>query len=232
MRKAPSSSRMLALVRPKTLRNEVEQAVRDAITSGRYPPGSRLIERELCESLGVSRTSVREALRKLEADKLITNVSHKGPSVAVISREEASELYTLRALLEGFAAHEFALHGSDAAIAEFGRHVVELRKQAAAKHQAGVLRAKTALYEVLLDNCGNSLVKEVLIGLHSRVSLLRVTSLMHPERLPRSLAEIGRLHRALKARNAEGAKLQAQKHIANAKIAALRMIEVRQSLPH
>ncbi len=232
MRKAPTSLQAIALVRPRTLRDQVEQVIREAIASGRYPPGTRLIERELCESLGVSRTSVREALRKLEAEKLITNVSHKGPSVAVISREEASELYALRALLEGFAAQEFALHGSDAALAEFGKRVGELREQAAAKHQEGVLRAKTALYEILLDNCGNSLVKDVLIGLHARVSLLRVTSLMHPQRLPRSLAEIGRLHRALKARDAEGAKLEAQRHITNAKVAALRMIEAQRSMPH
>ncbi|BCG01412.1 GntR family transcriptional regulator (plasmid) [Paraburkholderia sp. PGU19] len=198
--------------------------LRQAIMSGRFAPGARLIERELCESLGVSRTSVREALRKLEAEKLVRSVPHKGPIVAVISQQEASELYALRGLLEGFAAHEFARLASDAAIAQFGEAAKELRTQATAQDQAGVLKAKTALYEVLLDNCGNALVKEVLNSLYSRVNLLRATSLMHPDRLPSSLREIDKLYKALKARDADEAQALARLHVANAEKAAMRML--------
>jgi DNA-binding GntR family transcriptional regulator len=214
----------IGLVRPETLRHQVENVLRQAIMSGRFAPGARLIERELCESLGVSRTSVREALRKLEAEKLVRSVPHKGPIVAVISPQEASELYALRGLLEGFAAHEFARLASDAAIAQFGEAAKELRTQATAQDQAGVLKAKTALYEVLLDNCGNALVKEVLNSLYSRVNLLRATSLMHPDRLPSSLREIDKLYTALKARDADEAQALARLHVANAEKAAMRML--------
>jgi DNA-binding GntR family transcriptional regulator len=214
----------IGLVRPETLRHQVENVLRQAIMSGRFAPGARLIERELCESLGVSRTSVREALRKLEAEKLVRSVPHKGPIVAVISKQEASELYALRGLLEGFAAHEFAKIASDAAIAQFGEAAKELRVQATAQDQAGVLKAKTALYEVLLDNCGNALVKEILNSLYSRVNLLRATSLMHPDRLPSSLREIDKLYKALKARDADEAQELARLHVANAEKAAMRMI--------
>src|ERR1700748_2654106 len=120
----------MGLVRPETLRHQVEHVIRQAIMSGRFAPGARLIERELCETLGVSRTSVREALRRLEAKNLVRTVPHKGPVVAVISRQEASELYALRGLLEGFAAYEFARIASDAAIASFGEAAKELRVQA------------------------------------------------------------------------------------------------------
>ena len=214
----------IGLVRPETLRHQVENVLRQAIMSGRFAPGARLIERELCESLGVSRTSVREALRKLEAEKLVRSVPHKGPIVAVISPQEASELYALRGLLEGFAAQEFARLASDAAIAQFGEAAKELRTQATAQDQAGVLKAKTALYEVLLDNCGNALVKEVLNSLYSRVNLLRATSLMHPDRLPSSLREIDKLYKALKARDADEAQALARLHVANAEKAAMRML--------
>jgi DNA-binding GntR family transcriptional regulator len=214
----------IGLVRPETLRHQVENVLRQAIMSGRFAPGSRLIERELCETLGVSRTSVREALRKLEAEKLVRNVPHKGPVVAVMSREEAAELYALRALLEGFAAHEFARIASNAAIAQFGEAARELRVQASAQSQDGVLKAKTALYNVLLDNCGNHLVKEILNSLYSRVNLLRATSLMHPDRLPSSLREIDKLYKALKARNADEAQEIARLHVQNAEKAAMRML--------
>jgi DNA-binding GntR family transcriptional regulator len=64
------------------LRHQVEHVLRQAIMLGRFAPGARLIERELCETLGVSRTSIREALRRLEAERLVCIVPHKGPIVA------------------------------------------------------------------------------------------------------------------------------------------------------
>jgi len=88
-----------------------------------------------------------------------------------------------------------------------------------------VLKAKTDLYDVLLDNCGNGLIKEMLTSLYSRVNLLRATSLMHPDRLPASLKEIDKLYKALKARNAEAAEAAARLHVANAEKAAMRMLE-------
>lgn len=214
----------MGLIRPETLRHQVENVLRQAIMSGRFAPGARLIERELCETLGVSRTSVREALRKLEAEKLVRNVPHKGPVVAVMSRAEAVELYALRALLEGFAAHEFARLATDEAIAQFGEAAKMLRARATAQDQDGVLKAKAALYDVLLDNCGNHLVKEILNSLYSRVNLLRATSLMHPDRLPSSLREIDKLYKALKARDADEAQELARQHVLNAEKAALRML--------
>jgi DNA-binding GntR family transcriptional regulator len=215
----------IALVRPETLRHQVEHALRQAIVSGRYAPGARLIERELCETLGVSRTSVREALRRLEAEKLVSSVPHKGPIVAVMSKQEATELYAIRGLLEGFAAGEFARLADAAAIARFGDMAKVLRARALAGDQAGVLSAKTGLYDVLLDNCGNALVKEILTSLYSRVNLLRATSLMHPDRLPSSLREIDKLFKAIKARDPAAAQAAARLHVANAEKAAMRMLE-------
>ena len=214
----------LGVVRPETLRHQVENVLRQAIMTGRYAPGDRLIERELCETLGVSRTSIREALRKLEAEKLVHIVPNKGPIVAVISQQEAAELYALRGLLEGFAAREFAVRAGDADIARFGAAVRQLHDAGNAQDQARVLQAKTALYDVLLSHCGNSLVKEILTSLHSRVNILRATSLMHLQRLPASLQEIDNLYQAIKDRDADAAQAAAQLHVANAEKIALRLL--------
>ena len=73
-----------------TVRSMVAQKLREAIMSGTLKPGQRLIERELCEMTGVSRPSIREALRLLEADGLVNTVPHRGPVVSTISLEEQS----------------------------------------------------------------------------------------------------------------------------------------------
>ncbi|MES1941740.1 GntR family transcriptional regulator [Salinisphaera sp. T5B8] len=217
----------ISAVRADTLRRQVEDAVRQAITSGKYAPGERLIERELCEGLGVSRTSLREALRKLEAEKLVKIVPHKGPMVAVVTPEEARELYEMRGLLEGFAAREFALHASDSAVAQFRKTAKSLRTAAEAGNTDKVLSAKGRLYDIMLVNCGNSLLSEVLHSLFSRINLLRATSLMHPERLPHSLAEIDELAGAFEVRDADKAQTLAARHVANAYQVALTMLGER-----
>lgn len=214
----------IGVIQPDTLRQKVEDALRDAIISGLYLPGERLIERMLCEELGVSRASVREALRKLEAEKLVEIIPHKGPVVSSISLEEARQLYALRAVLEGFAAREFALKASDENIEGFTKAAKKLRQAVRGRERENVLKAKTALYDIMLENCGNALVHEILRGMHSRINILRATSLVDAERLPRSLAEINALAQAFKKRDADAAQRIASEHVINASVVALRYL--------
>jgi DNA-binding FadR family transcriptional regulator len=98
---------------------------------------------------------------------------------------------------------------SDNAIERFGEAPKALRARAQEQDQQGVLAAKTALYDVLLDNCGNTLVKELLTSLYSRVNLL----------------EINDLYKKLKRRDADAAQAAARLHVANAELAAMRMLD-------
>src|SRR5215207_5400353 len=82
--------------------------LREALMAGAFKPGQRVVERGLCGMTGVSRPSIREALRLLEAEGLVSIVAHRGPVVSTISVEEAEQLYAARALLEGFAGRECA----------------------------------------------------------------------------------------------------------------------------
>ena len=211
----------LTLVKPQTLRSRVEDKLRQAIVSGQLKAGEKLIERELCEMLGVSRPSVREALRRLEAEKLIVIVPHRGPEVAAITLQEACDLYALRRLLESFAAHEFTRLASDEQVKQLAKTVRRLREAGQKKLTAGVLEAKTEFYRILLEGSGNALVSEILGGLLARVSLLRATSLMLPDRLPRSLDEIDALLACIQRRDARGAQKISRQHVLNAERAAL-----------
>ena len=219
----------LQLVKPETLRAQVENNLRQAITSGQLRPGQKLIERELCEQLGVSRPSLREALRRLEAERLIVIVPHRGPEVAALTLQEAQDLYALRRLLESFAAHEFARAASDAQIKTLAKVVKRLREAGRRNNGAGVLDAKAEFYRVLLAGCGNALVSDILGGLLARVSLLRATSLMLPDRLPRSLDEIDALLVCIQQRDAKGAEKISRQHVLNAEQAALGVFRQQQA---
>jgi DNA-binding GntR family transcriptional regulator len=210
-----------ALKKPDSLRGHVEKFLRQAIMDGRFKPGERLKERELCELLDVSRPSLREALRRLEAEKLIVTVMHRGPVVASISPSEARELYAIRALLEGYAAMEFARHAPDAMVEKLGAAVNDLHEAASSKDNAALLSAKSAVYGVILEGCGNALAREMLYGLFTRINLLRATSFSMPDRLPESLREIDQLFERIKARDAIGAQQAAHLHVLNAEKAAL-----------
>lgn len=216
-----------AFEKPATLRSRVEDYLRNAIMEGHIKGGERLREHELCEQLGISRPTLREALRTLEAERLITIEPHRGPSVMRITEKAARDLYALRALLEGYAAHEFARRAADADIARLRETVARLQQAAARGDKSALLDAKRDFYGVLLDGCDNDLVKDMLPGLLSRINLLRATSFASPDRLPGSMAEIQRLFDCICRRDAEGAQEAARVHIANAEQAAMAVLRAQ-----
>ena len=85
--------------------------IRDGIIHGEYAPGQRLPEATLAQTLGTSRGTIREAMRMLEDLGLVTRTAHRGPFVTVLTRQKAFEIYTLRALLETYAARMAAEAG-------------------------------------------------------------------------------------------------------------------------
>lgn len=101
-----------------SLADEIAFRVESAILDGTYPPGSRLIQDELCERFGVSRTPVREALRKLQARNLVNVIPNKGATVIVPTEREVREAYDVRSELEGYACELASRRVSDAMLRE------------------------------------------------------------------------------------------------------------------
>src|ERR1700726_5174881 len=98
---------------PPLRRDQAFDRLRDAIITGHFAPGARLIERELCEAMGVSRTSIREVLRRLEAEQLIEVEPRRGPIVARLSRKQVAGVYDVRGLLEAAVVRIFTQKASD-----------------------------------------------------------------------------------------------------------------------
>ena len=215
-----------------TVRSMVTQKLREAIMSGTLKPGQRLVERELCEMTGVSRPSIREALRLLEADGLVNTVPHRGPVVSTISLEEAKQLYAARAVLEGFAGRECARLHDPAVVRRIGDALTRL-KAAAAKSDfksefksdfTATLEAKTEFYAALIGGCQNAFIERMLKPLHDRITLLRITSMSQPKRINKSLREVTAIWRAIQNGDPDLAERCCVDHVRSAAEAALSMI--------
>ncbi len=206
------------------LRREIETRLRAAIVDGRFKPGDRLIEREMCKLLGVSRASLREALRQLEAEELVTIVPHRGPVVSEITVEEAEQLYDVRAMLEGLAARRFAETASDEDIAVLRQALRAFADVVRGKSSVPLLTAKAGFYEVLLERCGNRIAGRILTQLNNRVGLLRSTSMSQKGRIRHTLAEVTRIVDAIERRDPAGAWQATVEHVTRAAEVALKVL--------
>jgi GntR family transcriptional regulator, trigonelline degradation regulator len=199
---------------PAPVRAQVLDNLRQAIIERQFAPGMRLIERELVELTGVSRTSVREALRELAAEGLVTAIPNKGTVVASVSAEEAAQLYEVRSALEALAGRLFVQHATKAHRAALVKALQRIERLAA--KSAPMLAAKDSFYEVLFEGGGNDALRTVVAGLHARVSLLRWLSLSVPGRAAESIDELRAIVDAVLANDAEAAALACSRHVEEA----------------
>jgi DNA-binding GntR family transcriptional regulator len=204
-----------APVRSQTVAN-----LRNAILTGRFPPGERLVEAELCRLLGVSRPSVREALRQLEAERLVVITPFKGPAVARIDWDEAQQIYEVRALLEGHAAYLFAARASKQEIAAMAGALTRFEDAVRRDSAAERLAYTDEFYNVMLSGCGNKVVMDLLTGLHARISFLRGRSMSQQGRSKQSAQELRRILTAIRTGDVDKARTACIEHVRRAAAAS------------
>lgn len=204
---------------PALIRDQVASYLRGQITSMRLAPGTVLIEREICEATTASRATVREALRQLESDGLVSSEPGKGTVVASLSKQEAIDIYDIRAQLEGLACRLFAKNATDADVDVLVGTVDRLRSTI--DDPAAMLQAKVDFYDALFTGARNSELPRILDGLRRRITLLRVSSLSAPGRPPESLKEIEAIRDALVNRDGPRAEELCRQHIDAAATAIL-----------
>lgn len=209
------------------LRNQVLDVVRQEILDFRLRPGQRLIERELMERLGVSRATVREVVVRLESEGLVTAVPQRGAIVAVLTLREAADIYEMRVALEMLAARHFVERATDDQVRRIRQAHGDLAALlAAADGTVGLLHAKDAFYEILLEGAASPVLTSTLTGLQSRVRLLRQNSLSVPGRTRQTVDELHTVVCAIEARDAGAAAEASATHIRNAaRIGLARMAE-------
>jgi len=210
------------------LRRSVVEALRQSIVLGRLAPGARLVERELIEMMGVSRTVVREALRQLEAEGLIDVVANKGAIVRNLSRTEAKDLYAIRAVLEGLAARLFAERADKAICTDLETALSRTAKAYEDDDPTAIVEAKNAFYATLFQGAGSETLSAMIDTLQARVWRWRVLGVAHPQRSGQRSAEAMHDLEALVAAVAAGdaglAERIARSEVMNAANEALRLI--------
>ncbi|ABB16185.1 MULTISPECIES: GntR family transcriptional regulator [Carboxydothermus] len=214
----------------KPLRELVFETLREAIINGVLKPGERLMEVQLAEELGVSRTPVREAIRKLELEGFVVMIPRKGAYVAGISLKDVADVFEVRAALESLAAGLAAERITDEEIEELERVLVQQQSLAESDRLEDIIRADTDFHEVLYRASRNERLIQIVSHLREQIQRFRTASLSQPGRLRLALEEHKEIVEAIAERNVEKAQALAREHIENAEQSMINGLKERGEL--
>ncbi|GFN23250.1 GntR family transcriptional regulator [Thermanaeromonas sp. C210] len=207
----------LDLTSYQPVRREVYHILREAILTGKFQPGERMVERHLARQLGVSRTPVREAIRKLELEGLVEHVPRRGVVVARISKREAWEIYNIRAVLEGLAAR-LAAENITARQLERLEELVKAMEEARAGRDMELLQKLHSEYNLLIYRAAESpRLEQMITNLAEYIVGFTKVGYAVPGRMATATREHREILEALKARDADRAEKLARQHIENSR---------------
>lgn len=213
----------------KPLREIVFETLREAIIQGRLEPGERLMEIQLAEEMGVSRTPVREAIRKLELEGFVVMVPRKGAYVAGVSVKDIVDVFEVRAALEALAAGLAAERATDEEIEEMERAVLQIYEVSSGNNLNTLVERDTNFHELIYKASRNQRLVQIVIHLKEQIQRFRTTSLALPGRGRHAVEEHKNIVEAISSRNVELAGNLAREHIETAEQLFLTaMGEVRQ----
>lgn len=200
----------------KPLRELVFESLREAIILGRLKPGERMMEMQLADEMGVSRTPVREAIRKLELEGFVVMIPRKGAYVAGISVKDIVDVFEVRASLEALAAGLAAERITDAELEELERSLVQILEVSDREDLGAIVETDTNFHDLIYKACRNERLVQIITHLKEQIQRFRTTSLSQPGRSKDALGEHRAIVEAISERNVEMAQALAREHIENA----------------
>lgn len=209
----------------KPLREVVFESLREAILNGRLKPGERLMEVQLAEEMGVSRTPVREAIRKMELEGFVVMIPRKGAYVAGISLKDIADVYEVRAALETLAAGLAAERITEEELEKLERHLVAVSEDAEHNDLAGWVTRDTEFHDTIYQASRNQRLIQIVNNLMEQIHRFRSTSLAYPGRMRIAVEEHKKLVEAISERNVPLAQSLAQEHVENAENSMLEALD-------
>lgn len=212
----------------KPLREIVLEALRDAMVSGVLEPGERLMEIQLAEEMGVSRTPVREAIRKLELEGFVVMIPRKGAYVAGVSYKDVKDVFEIRATLEGLAAGLAAEKITTEELEQLER-VLHYEKEPQTLEE--MVESDTDFHALLYKSSRNERLIQILGNLREQIQRFRTTSLAVPGRLRYAIQEHRAIVDAVARHDVQEAHNLAMAHIENAANIMFEALRERRSEP-
>lgn len=187
--------------------DQLEQALESAIVFGEIAPGARVIEEEVAERYGVSRSPVREVLRRLENDGLLIRDERRGMRVTPMSRRNLDEVYACRVALEGIAAAEAAVHRGDATVPELTSLLSTLEQAFSDKDIKGYFIANVAFTHAIHAAAASATLSRLLSGIGKQALRYRYRAYTaFPDLMTVSVEGSRDIVDMIAERNAEGAR--------------------------
>jgi DNA-binding GntR family transcriptional regulator len=203
------------------VREQAANLIRAQIVSGALSPGQRLIEREMCEQLNISRNTLREACRQLESEGFLAIPPHKGPMVTKLTDREALSVYEVREALEGLAIRLFVERATDEQVDRLVTALAALADAYESADVATMLTVKNDFYSVLYEGADNPALSSQVRLLNGRLAQLRARSLSAPGRIQQSIEEVRAVVDRIVVRDSVNATRLWCEHIRHAAASAL-----------
>ncbi len=200
----------------KPLRELVCENIRQAIIDGTFSPGERLMEIQLADEMGVSRTPVREAIRKLELEGFVVMIPRRGTYVADISIKDITEIYEIRTCLDVLAAGLAAERITDEELEILNGYLLEIGQHVANMDMEKIVEVDTAFHDVLYTASRNERLRSIINNLREQMTGIRGRSMSYPGRLIETMDEHRNLVDSIASRDVERAQHAARVHIENA----------------
>lgn len=198
-----------------SLADQVFDRLEADILSGKYQRGEIITELQLCSELGVSRTPVREALRRLFQERLIED-SPRGTVVMGITRKDFEDMSAIRLRIEGLAVRGFMENMNAENLREL-KEAIAFQEFYLTRGDADQLKTLDGrFHEVIYRHCGSTILRDTLLPLHRKVQKFRRASLMEPTRAEKSVQEHKDICQAIEDGNADLAEKLMNEHVHNA----------------
>ncbi|MCL5277155.1 MAG: GntR family transcriptional regulator [Deltaproteobacteria bacterium] len=195
--------RQIDLQKKQTLREQIADAIRDAIIKGILRPEERVAEAEMANKFNISRTPIREAIRQLETEGFIKVQAHRGAYVAPITEKDVREFYEIKSLLEGYAAKLACARMSEEDI----KKLDEINNRLEEAHKKNEWRLAFKLHnefhDKFLRSCGNEKLYQILNALTQQFQRFRIALTMSGK-IEGSIVQHKEIVNAFRKRNAEG----------------------------
>ena len=197
-----------------SLSTKVFHTIREDILSGKYRYNEELKEKTIGDELGVSRTPVREALRQLELEGLVTIIPNKGAYVVGISKEDIQDIYEIRSRLEGLCAKWACSHITKEQLDELEENIYLSEFHAGKEgHAEQIFELDNKFHETLYQASGSKVLAGVLTDFHNYVQRVRKMTLKSKERSEKSNDEHRMIAQAIHDHDPEKAQMLANQHI-------------------